>query len=545
MHCKDIQEKLLDYIDGQLNEYEGTRIQSHLEECEECNKEYEETKSTINYLVDKSNKIDINKDINLNPNIYKRKSIRRITRTGLIAVALSLVMVVTVFATDLFSFMKWWEKSSAIDMSAWEKLIENGVGQKLNIAVEDEGIRVTAEGVIADELNTIILLRMEDLKGSTRFTPIRTRDIWGPLVIGGDITNQHDKLSSQVTARVNYHPLYVKDEGIVRLMIKTEPLSKNEGNIRIDINKLGNMANEDENIREGNEVIVDGNWNLTIPAKKLESKSYMVDKTIGLDGNELIVEEIVIAPTATNVRYKIKRHNKEDNYFIDKITFLINLGEEVYESGEFSFGILEKGKEAGYSQGEYHLQSLYLEDPEDINLVINTYRYTTQGLREYNIDSENLPQIIEYEGSKITIEDIIYKEDSTDIIIKEDDREDREYIKSIIYPWKSGLHPIEDINYRISHGNHRLEYGWVYPSSMISTEHEIKDSKGKREDDDSFWTEEIYPSILGWKITLERDQLKSFFREEFNDNLLIPDKIIIDGQEYIKYPNIKTNIKLK
>lgn len=55
----------------------------------------------------------------------------------------------------------------------------------------------------------------------------------------------------------------------------------------------------------------------------------------------------------------------------------------------------------------------------------------------------------------------------------------------------------------------------------------------------------MYASILEWKITLEKSQLKNFFREEFNEGLLIPDKIIIDGQEYIKYPNIKRNIKLK
>lgn len=541
MDCKKVQDKLLDYVDGELNECEEIEIKSHLGKCEKCNIEYEEVKSTINYLVDNFNKIDTNKDIKLNSNIYKRKSVKRITRTGLIAVALSLIMVVTVFATDLFGFMKWWEKSSAIQMSAWEKLLENGVGQKLDISVVDENIRVTAEGVIADDLNTIILLKIEDLKGDTRFTPIRARDIRGPLVIGGDVINQYDNL----LPNVNHHTLYTEDKGTVRLMVKTEPLSKNKGNIEIDINKLGNMGNYDEGIGEGEKIALDGSWNLTIPAEKLKSKSHKIDEIIDLDGNKLIIDEIVIAPTATNIRYKIKRYNKEENYFMDKITFLVNIGEEVYESGEFSFGILEAGKESGYSQGEYHIQSLYLEEPKDIDLVINTYRYTTQILKEYDIDGENLPQVIEYEDSKITIEDIIYKEDRTDIIIKEDSREDRKYIKSNIYPWKRGLQPKEDRNYRTSYGNSELEYGWVYPSNISSTEHEIRDSTGKIEENSRFWTEEMYASILEWKITLEKSQLKNFFREEFNEGLLIPDKIIIDGQEYIKYPNIKRNIKLK
>ena len=161
MNCKDMEERLITYIDGELSPEENMRVKEHLENCSTCMEEYEKLKSTIDYVTDNSNYIDTSKAIELDLNIKRRKRVKRFTRTGLIAIALSLLLVVTAVATDLFGLMEGWKKHSEITESAWEQLILNGVGQKLDISTTDKDIKITAEGVISDELNTIILLKVE------------------------------------------------------------------------------------------------------------------------------------------------------------------------------------------------------------------------------------------------------------------------------------------------------------------------------------------------------------------------------------------------
>jgi len=534
LDCKTVKDKLLDYIDGSLNKEEKKQVKEHLTECRECYEEYMELKSTINYIVDKSNKIDTRKELNLNPHSFKKKSARRFKRTGLIAAILSLILAVCVFATDIFDFISWWKKSSERQISAWEKLIENGVGQKLNISITDNNIRVTAEGVIADDINTIILLKIEDLNGNTRFVP-EFRSDSSQLEVGGDITQPYEGKALPIPAI--YSTLYTEKENTVRIMVYTHPMNKEEGEVKIYLNELVSYINKSEE----DVVSVKGNWNMTIPAKKIKSKVYDVGKTIDLDGNKLIIDKIILAPTSTKIKYRYETYNKEKRYFIKYISFLIKDGLKTYGESLLSSANYREYKEFGISEGEYDIESLYLEDPKDIDLIVDTYRYTTRELKTYHIDWNNLPQVIEYDNSKITIEDIKYNKDSTEIIIKEDDSRDRKYMYSNIYLKINEIVKKVDNDYGVEYPVNR-NY-WFYGEPIES---EIKGKKGKvKEENIDVWTDDLYPFYIRQKITLSKEQFKRYEMNEENfEKYLIPGLLYIEGQEYIEYPNIKINIKL-
>lgn len=533
MNCNIVEDKLLDYIDGSLKEEEMNTIKDHLKSCDECKKEYVEMKSTIDYIKDSSSKIDTSKELNLNPNRYRKKSVRKFTRTGLIAVVLSLILVVTAFATDIFDFIKWWQKSSEREISAWEELIENGVGEKLEISVTDKDIRVTAEGIIADDISTIILLKIEDLNGNTRFTPRRDADYHEALTLGGDIPNLHE----DIPPIASYHSLYAEEDNTTKLIIYTDPMEKDEGNIEIYIDRFVSMINKGKRY----DVEVSGNWSMTIPVKKIKSKVYNVDEVIDLDGNELVIEKIIIAPTVTKIQYRYESYNKENRYFIDDVTFLIKDGMKTYTKSELR-GITryEDSSRFGFTYGEYDIQSLYLEDPKDIDIIVNTYRYTTRGLKKYTIDWHNLPQVIEYDNNKITIEDIKYTEDSTEIIVKEDSSWNRKYIQSNIYL------KIDEVIEREHDG---VEYSLRrdYTFNGVPMEYETRDSKGKVKDkEDKLWSDEFHNFVYKQKITLSKEEFERYeMKEENFEEYLIPGEIYIEGQEYIEYPNIKVNIKLQ
>lgn len=533
MDHKKIKEKLIDYIDKNLNPKEEKEIKTHLENCLECKKEYEELKSTISYIEDKSKDIGRDRELNLNPVTKKKRYFKYFTRTGIIAMALSLILVVTAFATEIFGFMDWWKKSSKEQTSAWEKLVDNGVGQKLDKTVTDKNIKVTAKGVIADDLNTIILLEVRDLNGKIRFTP-SFRDVgpFGPVRIEGDIISKWEEMPPLV----NYSNIYVDEEGVLNLILKTEPMDKKEGKIRININKFSSMINENE------ESIVDvsGNWDLNIDAKKIESKRYKVDKKVDINGNELIIEEIVLAPTTTSINYKFDVYSKEEVKFLRDLSFSIKYNGKTYGRSELSYSDIEEMKDFGYQEGQDYMQSLYLEDPEEIELIVDTARYISRGAGHYYLDWDNLPQTIDYQGSKLIVKDIEYKEDSTEITIIEDMSPDREYIRTEIYLEKGVPVEFED-------NGETIEFNRDYPFYGSHTKWETYDENGKIENPEGvFWTDKMYNFTLEQKIGLREDEFKNRgIDEKHYEELLKPDKLVIKGQKYIYYPDKKINIKLK
>ena len=53
--------------------------------------------------------------------------------------------MVTTYTDSLEVFLQWWKKDSEKQLQLGKKLLNKGVGQKLNISVIDKDIKVTAE----------------------------------------------------------------------------------------------------------------------------------------------------------------------------------------------------------------------------------------------------------------------------------------------------------------------------------------------------------------------------------------------------------------
>ncbi len=544
MNCKTIEELLIDYIDGELSDEENNQIKDHFDNCSKCQKEYEELKSSIDYLTIKSNTIDTTKDIKLNTNIIIRKSVKRITRTGLIAIALSLILIVSAVATDLFGFMEYWKESSEITKNAWEELIENGIGQKLDISTTDKDIKITAEGVISDELNTIILLKIEDLKGNNKYTPPKrtgnVADQPSSILLGGDLSHEElwgDSMLIMSELEPLYSEVYSEDENTIKLMIWTNPLNKEKGNIDINIGNMQVFTSPLPYINENEKI--SGNWNLSIPVEVVQSKTYEVNKKMDMDGQEVDIKQIVVAPTATSIQYGLNPYNKEKDYYISNISFLIKLGNTTYERSELSYNLtfLYPG-ENEYKEGAYKIQSLYLQDPKEIDLIINSYNASTTGNQSYSIYYDNLPQTLEYKNNKITIEDIELNEDSTRIIIKEDDSKDRKYIKSDIRIIVSGN---ED---RITEGKiENINMTYIYDADNLDSE--ARDGKGKVAKEGE-WSYNHYHYVFKQELIIDKEKFEWRNLEVDNKGeFLRPELIYIAGLHYKEFPNSKINIKLK
>ncbi|TYQ16108.1 UNVERIFIED_CONTAM: putative zinc finger protein [Acetivibrio alkalicellulosi] len=63
MNCKEVHQLIEEYIMGEVDTDKSLKIKKHLDECENCKKEYEETKELIGGLKEIKNSIIIKKDI--------------------------------------------------------------------------------------------------------------------------------------------------------------------------------------------------------------------------------------------------------------------------------------------------------------------------------------------------------------------------------------------------------------------------------------------------------------------------------------------------
>ncbi len=524
MDCNHVKDLLIDYIDGLLTEEEERKVSLHLDNCEGCWQEYNELIETIEYVTDKSNNILTDRELNLNTKDVPIKRPIRVRRTILIAAILSIMLVATAFATDVFDFLKFWEKTSQPYISAWEDLIDNGVGQKLDISVVDKDIKITAEGVIADDLNTLVFLRIENLNEDVILTPRGEwkGDLPKPSVsIGGDVRD-YGISYSRVTGKeyqtptfVNFVNLYAEAENTMRVLLKLEPMTKEEGIINIKIDHLISFRNPDKNSIKN----ISGDWELNIPAQVIKSKTYEVNKEVDFYEGKLLVENITIAPTVTQIDYRL-RGIEENKMIIDHVRFHIEDEERVYNNSRITslYQSSERNRD-GEILDSVFLDSMYYKVPDTIDFVVDALTYHIVDWGIYEIERDNLPQKIKYKDSKITIEDIIYKENSTELIISEDLDKDSN---------------IMGTNYDVSIVDHKLVYVYAQYKEWVT-----KDDKGiVEESEDITWNNKMYTQNQGLKLIIEK-------RNESDDIELIPEYLYIKSQDYIDYPDTKIEIDLR
>lgn len=438
-----------------------------------------------------------------------------------------LVLATVGCSSDKSGNQDLWEVNSNRTLKSWDKLISNEIGEKLDISAVDKDIKITVEGVIADDLNTIALIKIEDLKGDLKYV-IYTGDGDDlslventPIKITGNIINvfEQEKIAEGELPPItpSYSNLYTEEKNISKVMVRTGAIEANEGTIEISIDKLSTLAYQDKE----SAIDIEGAWNLQIPIKKDEVKSYSLNETIEFDGNEVVIQEITIAPTQTNINYKVKRINEEKGYIIENMIFSIKHGNNKYGSPAFPLGFINGVRNQEYLIINQPLESLYSENPENVKLVVESYDYLVEDIKVYDVDVNNLPQTIEYNSSNIIIEDIEYDENLPKVTVKEDESNSRKYNSSF------------------------MEISSEDNSELISysevTEYDFRDKDGKIATAGGgygnifFVKEQKIGLMAGFKETESSDASQK----------IVPEKLHIKGQSYTGYPNKEITIELK
>lgn len=401
MECDDIRLKFIDYLDNNLTAEEEKKLIHHIEGCAECRKELENLKKLVNEMNENAEDIKVPEDfmdnirqraLNIDFPVIKKK--RTPFKILLIAAAILIMSVATVFATKnpLTELIKLMSPESRISNS-----VNNGLGKRLNISKIDKNIKITITDVVADDIQTLISYKIEDLNNGKEYNVkyddgIIIKERWGKQIKDTNIEMYTSLFSNE-------------GKGILTLFpIDTEEKTINLAFTRIET-KIGDTKE-----------VIEGNWNFQIPIKKYQGRSYNINATVKVNDYVINFNKITISPTLTKVNFNCSNGGRKNERVIGLEDIRIIADGKEYKPYNFGLGNWNPYSTMGYGDKEMTFDSMYFDNPKNVEIKvsrINT-QITEEKPKEFIVKlDETSPQEFEYLGTKLIIDDLKVGDDIT------------------------------------------------------------------------------------------------------------------------------------
>ncbi|MCC3356065.1 DUF4179 domain-containing protein [Bacillus sp. REN16] len=475
MKCNDVQDFIVGYIEGILDEEDTVKVNSHLQTCETCQQEAKEIEQMIALIDDKTESIkppdhfmkNVRTKVEITEN-NRRKKMKRTTIGGLVAALFLTLFVGTAVATEGFAtFIDWYKDLSNKETRQVEQLIEQGLGEQLNLIAESNGIKVTIKSVVADDIQTLIYYEVEDLSKKQKFMINYSQGI--------RINNQQQFWKNQYLTvsdtpfNSSFH-MYSNQNHVFAGRLGAMPMSEEEGVIKFQLNKVEKVVDDPSNPGTlGNDErgeFVHGDWYFEIPIKKHKAIVHELNIETEVDGNPVFLDELTIAPTTTILSYRYR-----DGHDDKKIR---NIQIKEIESGTKSIyldplsGVSGSSEETGGMQRVNEtFNSIYFDQPKELEIHFGAVSYFKEKPQSFTIDiTKSMPQTFEYLNNKISIEEVEFGE-TTKIHMTEELSKNRQY---------------EIFNYEILNENEECCTG-----STIDVDGYIVDKDGEKYDAKEFY----------------------------------------------------------
>lgn len=401
MKCEEIRQNFIDYIDGNLTAEEKIKINDHLEGCTECRLELVELNKLVNEMDESREKISVPEDFMnnireraLKINFSREKKKRRPLRVILIAAVILTLSVVTIYAArePLMELIKLINPESRINY-----ILDKGMGDKLNIVKIDKNIKITITNVVADDIQTLISYKIEDLKNGKEYN-VKYDD-------GIDIKERWVEQIKDTNIKMYTSIFNVGGKGTLTLY----PIDTEKKTINLTVKKLETRTGDTKEV-------VEGNWNFEIPITKYEGKSHDINAIVKVDNYTIEFNKITISPTLTKLSFNLRNGGKENEKVSGLEDLRIIANGKVYKPYNFGFGNWNPYGTIGYGDKEMTFDSMYFDNPKDIEIRVSRIgiMITEKKPKEFFIDLDDTkPQEFEYLGSKIYIDNLKVLEDIT------------------------------------------------------------------------------------------------------------------------------------
>ncbi|MEW4327369.1 DUF4179 domain-containing protein [Rossellomorea marisflavi] len=413
--CPEYHRLYVDYLERSIERTEKVAFEMHIHQCTGCQEDLATFQETLLELreffeqghVPEGFRLKLDGLIDTELDTRKKKNKKR-KRTGIIALVAAFLLLFTGFMTDGFASIYYtyadWKND---EDPLLREFYQSGIGERLNLTAEDNGVKITIKTAIADEIQTLVYYEIEDME--------KDRRLMVDSENGLTIENQFDVLDGGDRGFYPENLERKEDNGeetnVYEGTLSLPPIvdDRKDAVIKLHFSQLINLLPEDDTgiytyTREGIEM-ASGEWSFDIPVEKHGSRIMTLGQEIEVEGMPVRLDELIIAPTTTALKYSIREEGPADFYrlLFDSIKTKGGDAPAIWFS---DWSVFEDDLNDDWNVYQQNFKSLYFEKLNDPELVFSNLEMHVSESLEFKIDrAQPFPQVHEYGGGTIVVEE--------------------------------------------------------------------------------------------------------------------------------------------
>lgn len=426
--CKEYQKLYIDYLERNLDRPKKIEFEMHLYHCQNCQEDLGTFRDVLVSLAGKME--DFHMPTGFMENVkdrlkakekHRQKKNKKRKKMALIfASACALLIAIEVFTGSFTNlYYTWTEEDEQL-----RTFLQQGLGKRLNLEAESNGVKIKIKSVIADDIQTLVFYEIEDTARDNQYI---MKDSGGFYV-----ENEHEIMSRKAYPR--YYPsdltsdLNNKEKNVYNGKISLLPLTKDEGIIKLNITTLQRLIRDssDQNnitVYEHGEPET-GDWKFEIPVTKQPSIEYELDQETEVEGIPIRFDKLTLAPTATILDVAIHDELPEkriESLNLDQLTINNKRVEADLHGSYFSY------QNNNWLTFQTSFAPFFGKKPKKVNVHFQSVQLTVEDHKTIELDDpKEYPQTFEYAGSTISI-DRVEVGDPAEVVISNHEIENREY----------------------------------------------------------------------------------------------------------------------
>lgn len=432
--CLEYQKDYLDYLEQTMERSKKIELEVHIYGCQQCQEElatFQEVISTLSNLTDRIDDLhiptgfmeNVKEKLKENEKQRQQKNKKR-KRIGLVFASVFILLIGIGFFTGTFAnlYYSWTEEDPQL-----VSFLQQGLGQRLNLEAESEGVKITIKSVIADDLQTLIFYEIEDTVEDSQYMMN-----YGDGVL---VENEYE-IMNNITYYPKYYPPDLESEinneenNVYRGKMSLLPLKTENGTIELQITNLHKLirdSTERQNLLGYNNIEnKTGAWTFEIPVTKQPSAEYALDEVMEIEGIPIRFDKLTIAPTVTTIQFGINHEQPEKR--IDFLDFNeLEVNNKKVKADMYGTSYVDSQQETNWNTFQTQFDPLFGEKPKEINVQLKSIQLSYEDKRTIELDvTPERPQTFEYAGSTISI-DMQEDEQSTEFVVSNHEVENRAY----------------------------------------------------------------------------------------------------------------------
>ncbi|WP_462412859.1 sigma-70 family RNA polymerase sigma factor [Neobacillus sp. Marseille-QA0830] len=426
--CREYHKDYIDYIERNMERSKKVDFEIHIYHCQDCQEDLATFQEVMLNLTEEIEALQVpsgfmnhvkarlaDKEKQRQKKTSKRKKI------GLIfAGALALLLGIGYF-TGAFTYLYYTTEKNP-QLRAY---LQQGFGDRLSLEEESNGVKIRIKGIIADDVQTLVFYEIEDTEENNQYM-INYDD-------GVFVENRYDIMEREANTR--YYPpdlesdVNKKEKNVFQGKISLQPLSKENGTIKLKIAKLQKLIRDSSDQIEASDyedMFETGEWDFEVPVTKQPSKEYVLEKETELEGIPFRVDKLILAPTATILQYSL--NNNQSGKRIDAVNFdNLEVNQRKVKPDMYGGAFIDSPQDPNWYTFQTNFDSLFGEKPKEVNIHFGAISLTVEEQKAVELDAaKGYPQTFEYAGSTISI-DKLEDGQSTKMVISNREIENRAY----------------------------------------------------------------------------------------------------------------------